>query len=135
MAFKVAEKNYTGTAPDALPSEPTLFVRCNFARTQPAQTGEGTARGVRLWPGDDTPRVFQDCNLMNCELPPGSRTDNCNTWIVETGVTPAQKPDDVVEVDGVEISREVYHDRINYGKWTEEGYQYITPILSPEDYV
>jgi hypothetical protein len=57
----------------------TEYLMCNFARENPVDIGGGVMRGVRLFPGDDTPRVFTDCNLMNCEPPPGSTLVHCNT--------------------------------------------------------
>lgn len=128
----VVEKNFTATPIEEIPVD-SEYVRCNFARLQPARLNPNP-EGHRLFPGDDTPRTFRDCNLFNCETPPGSTLENCNTWIVETGITPAAQEDDVVIVDGVEVERIVYHDRTTYGKWNGSSYDYITPVTSPEDY-
>jgi hypothetical protein len=101
----------------------------------PADATEGAALGVRLFPGDDTPRTFIDCNLLNCEPPPGSIVQTCNTKLVRKSVPSATKEDDVVVVDGVEISRTTYHDYIALGRWTPSGYEYEVPaIVGPEDY-
>jgi hypothetical protein len=54
---------------------------------------------------------------------------------VETGITPAAKADDVVEVDGVEVERTVYHDRTIHGKYVDGSYDYTGfPQTIPEDY-
>jgi hypothetical protein len=67
----VERKNFAGlTTPPPPYDTETEFINCNF--TQPQPVGPAPWRGVRLWPGDDTPRTFTDCNTTNCELPPGS---------------------------------------------------------------
>ena len=130
----IAEKNFTQPDPADIPKD-AVYERCNFSRTQPADATEGAAVGVRLFPGDDTPRTFIDCNLFNCEPPPGSLLQGCNTWIVETGITPSLKEDDVVEVDGVEVSRTVYHDRKVLARYVDGAYQQVaSPVPEPEDY-
>ena len=129
----IKEKNFTATPLDEIPVADE-YRRCNFARTQPASLGP--AIGHRILPGDDTPRVFTDCNLMNCEPPPGSILNGCNTWIVETGIIPAAKADDVIEIDGVEISRTTYHDRTVHAKYSSGSYDYtVGPTTTPEDYL
>ena len=68
-----------------LPAEfiDVLYVNCNFSQDQPDTSG-AQPKGVRLFPGDDTPRHFEDCNLHNCELPPGSTSSGiCNRSVVE----------------------------------------------------
>lgn len=125
----ISEKNFSNADPTTLPAD-TEYERCNFSHTQPASLGP--ALGVRLWPGDDTPRTFTDCNLFNCEPPPGSTLVRCNTWIVETGII---GPVDELVVDGVVEHTVQYHDRTLYGKYTEAGYVYETvPVTTPEDY-
>ena len=45
------------------------------------------APGTPLWPGDDTPRRFVDCNLTNAVPPPGSvLVGRCNTTQVDRRV-------------------------------------------------
>ena len=125
------EKNYSNQDPTTLPAD-LEFTRCNFSQSQPASLGP--ALGVRLWPGDDTPRTFTDCNLFNCEPPPGSVLVRCPTWIVQTGI---DGPTDELTVDGVVTHTTQYHDRTNYGKYNAEteSYDYeATPITTPEDY-
>ncbi len=126
----ISEKNFSNMDPTLIPVDAS-YERCNFSRSQPLQTGP-PALGVRLFPGDDTPRTFTDCNLFNCEPPPGSILNNCNTWIVSTGEI---GPVDELIVDGVVQHTTQYHDRTMYGKYTTAGYVYEpTPVTTPEDY-
>lgn len=69
------------------------YIRCNFQQ-ETAHT--------RIFPGDDTPRTFERCNMRNCDLPPGCsliRSANCH--LLRDAAN-----DDVVTLDGVEIARE-----------------------------
>ena len=125
----ISEKNFSNWDVNTIPDD-DQYERCNFSHSQPAQTSP--ALGVRLFPGDDTPRVFTDCNLFNCEPPPGSILINCNTWIVSTGEI---GPVDELIVDGVVQHTTQYHDRTLYGKYTTSGYVYeAVPVTTPEDY-
>ena len=125
----ISEKNFSNMDVNLIPVD-TEYERCNFSRYQP-ELGPPIV-GVRLFPGDDTPRTFTDCNLFNCEPPPGSILNNCNTWIVETGIL---GPTDTLEIDGVVEHTVQYHDRTLHGKYTESGYVYEpTPVTTPEDY-
>ncbi len=65
-------KNFSrlNTPPPPYDTE-TEFELCNFMQPAPDTSGPNPV-GVRLWPGDDTPRTFIRCNLMNCEPPPSS---------------------------------------------------------------
>ena len=40
-----------------------------------------TPVGHRIFPDDDTPRTFVNCNLLNATPPPGSTVTGCNTTI------------------------------------------------------
>lgn len=107
------------------------FERCNFTRTQPDLSG-AQAKGVRLWPGDDRPRVFRHCNLFNCETPPGSTIIDCNTWIVETSIP---GPSDELVIDGVVEDVTQYHNRTVHAKWNGTTYDRAGfPQTMPEDY-
>jgi len=103
---------------------------CNFR--QPAPWGDGPNKiGVRIFPGDDTPRIFRYCTLINCELPPGSIAEHCNTALVVTGIVVSSE--DVI-IDGETITVEDFVSR-TYGKYdaATEGYIYFTPRDTPED--
>src|SRR5210317_505769 len=109
----ISEKNFSNQDPASIPVD-TEYERCNFSRSQP-ELGPPVV-GVRLFPGDDTPRTFTDCNLMNCEPPPGSTLVNCNTWIVTTGEV---GPVDTLEVDGVVVHTTQYHDRTVHARYVD----------------
>ncbi len=80
----IERKNYAGqVAPDT--GDVLEFVACNFAHEAPAMQG-ATAVPVRLWPGDNRPRQFRDCNMVNAAGPDGSTYENCNTAIVSRAV-------------------------------------------------
>ncbi len=70
-------KNFSGQATPSVVD--TEYQRCNFSQTLP---DPNLPNRVRLFPGDDTPRTFVQCNLVNCEVPPGSTVIKCNTSIV-----------------------------------------------------
>lgn len=104
-----------------IPSEiDTEYLRCNFSHTNPIEK-DGKWIGVRLFPGDDTPRTFKDCNLLNCEVPPGSIVIKCNTSIVRPAVF--QNTDGSIIIDGETLTLNTYK-RIVYGKWTSSGCVY-----------
>lgn len=126
----IRQKNFVNMDPSLIPKADE-YEDCNFARSQPDTSGPEVV-GVRLWPGDDTPRVFTNCNLMNCEVPPGSRIVNCNTWIVETRV-PAFSED--VVVDNVTVATEQFHDRTVHARYVDSDYDRTGfPQTTPEDY-
>jgi hypothetical protein len=98
----------------------TDYILCNFFHDQPIDVGGGVFEGVRLFPGDDTPRSFTQCNLVNCAVPPGSTVINCNTSIVETGLLGATE---TVTIDGQDVVIQHHKNRV-HGKWTPTGYEY-----------
>ena len=128
----ISNKNFSRqTNPDV--GGETEFERCNFAQPAPVADGSDWV-GTRLFPGDDTPRTFTRCNLVNCEVPPGSTMIKCNTAIIRRKL--------LVETENVQVAGEVivvetYAD-ICYGRQTAAGvYVYkATPsqnILPPEN--
>jgi hypothetical protein len=66
----ISRKNFVDVDPTQIPVD-TEYFQCNFMRTQPDESGAQPV-GHRLFPGDDTPRIFRECNLVNCEPPPNS---------------------------------------------------------------
>jgi hypothetical protein len=113
----IKNRNYSNHDPAQLPNLP-VFEGYNFARTQPDTTGPEPV-GVRLWPGDDTPRTFINCNLMNCEVPPGSTVTDCLTVIMETDIPDY---DETLVIDGVERAR------VNFKKVRIHG-RYVDGVL------
>lgn len=107
----------------------TMYINCNFMRRQPDTSGPQPV-GVRLFPGDDTPRTFINCNLMNCEVPPGSSVVDCNTAIAAKQVPTVQ---DRIIVNGATVHTKQNLETVTYGKWTPEGYTYLpVEIRTPE---
>ncbi len=98
---------------------------CNFGRRNCIDTA-GVKTGHRLFPGDDTPRTFIRCNLVNCELPPGSTTTNEKNAILERDILLSSE--DMV-IDGETIVAETRGMR-TYGYHVNATgqYEYITPI-------
>ena len=78
----------------------TEYVGCNFSQREPQ---------TRLFPGDDTPRTFVDCNLVNCLPPPGSTVKGCNTTQVQRGVEISETP---ISIGGRDTTVKAYADRI-----------------------
>lgn len=120
-------QNFSNTPIQDIPVA-SLYERCTFARPAPFNTN----RGHRLFPGDDTPRTFVNCNLVNCEPPPGSTLILCNTWVVQRDI-PAHTEE--VIVDGVRVAFKQYHDQITHGRYDPETGSYIdNPVQHPQDY-
>lgn len=119
-------KNFTkdGPTPSIIDTE---YERCNFGQPQPVDMGGGVFTGVRLFPGDNTARTFTRCNLINCEVPPGSTVVNSNTAIIRRDLV---KVTDTVVVDGESFDRVRKINRVQ-GRWTPGGYEHKS---TPEEY-
>ncbi len=108
----------------------TEYQRCNFGHTDPFWDGSKWI-GNRLFPGDNTSRTFIQCNLINCEPPPGSTILRCNCAIIRPEVLQGSSPDIVIDGEPIMID---HFKRIVYGKWTPQGYLYYpTPKEYPFD--
>ena len=125
-------KNFSNQAtPSVIDTE---YQDCNFAHTNCIDDA-GQKKGVRIFPGDDTPRTFIDCNVTNCEPPPNSIIKKANgnltgPSIIERMVVVAT---DTVTVDGNSITVDEYADRI-HGSLFEGVYSYhATPIDIPRE--
>ena len=128
----ISGRNFTGTDIADIPVD-TEYQRCNFSRRAPIDIGGGVMRGHRLFPGDDTPRTFTDCNLVNCEPPPGSTVVRCNTTIVDTRIVSSTET--ITLPDASEIVVE-HHSSIFYGKYnpaTETYDDEVTPVETEID--
>lgn len=126
----IKEKNFSNADPTTLPAD-TEYVRCNFTQTVPDTSGANPV-GVRLWPGDDTPRTFTNCNLVNCEPPPGSTVVQCNTTVSEYGVFDFEE---TITIDSVVVNTRTFTKQIIYGRYNPETetYDYLpTPVEVPE---
>lgn len=114
-------KNFRGQATPSIID--TEYLNCNFSTMNCIDVG-GVKKGMRLFPGDDTPRVFINCNMSNCEPPPGSTQINCNTSISEKAVEVGSED---LEIDG-EIIKIKDYANIYYGRYKDGGYVYKTSI-------
>lgn len=109
-------KNFSGQRTPSIVDN--TYHHCNFAQPQPVFHQNGNAHGVRLFPGDDTPRVFIRCNLVNCRVPPGSTVEGCNTAIVSQHQPIATEE---VVVDGRTVTRTTKEGSVVHGHYDEGG--------------
>lgn len=118
-------KNFSGmTTPPPPYDVETQFVGCNFAFQSPVATGDPDKPvGNRLWPGDDTSRSFRDCNLLNCETPPGSNVQDSNTTLTDD-----EGAQESIVIDGLQIDS-VTGIQVTYGRWRPslDAYEYLEP--------
>jgi len=107
----ITKKNFSGLqGPPGIPLDDT-YEFCNFSQPQSIDVG-GNQRGVRLFPGDDTPRTFINCNLMNAEPPPGSTVTSCMTTMVKTNVVASTEE---ITIDDATFEIE-HHSNYVYGR-------------------
>lgn len=115
----IERKNFSGNPNPDVGGE-THFRRCNFAQPEPVDQGGDVYTGVPILTGSG-PCTFENCNLVNCEVPAGSTITKCNTTIRRSKVE--IRTDELV-IDGLDLSPSVYADII-YGRQTEPGvYEY-----------
>lgn len=121
-------KNFNGQLTPSIID--TYYEECTFMQPNCINDG-GQKKGARIFPGDDTPRHFKGCNLVNCELPPGSTIDHCNTGVVGRGVI---KNSENVIIDGETITVNDYVSR-TYGKYNPEteSYVYFSPYRDVQE--
>jgi hypothetical protein len=125
----ISNKNFSRLDVADIPVD-SEYVDCNFTRLQPDMSGAQPV-GVRLFPGDDTPRTFIRCNLINCEPPPGSSVINCNTTISEYGVFDFEE---TITIDTVVVSTTTHEKQVVHGRYdpVAENYVYeVAPIEIP----
>lgn len=115
-------KNFSGQLTPSIID--THYERCNFSHYNCIDDG-GQKKGVRIFPGDDTPRTFENCNLVNVEVPPGSACIKCNRTIRENNLVANIN---TITIDGFDIEVKEYENRI-YGKATDSGYDYFSSII------
>ena len=100
-------KNFSGQpTPSIIDTE---YRRCNFSQPAPIDVA-GFKRGVRLFPGDDTPRTFVNCGMMNAEPPPGSTVTGCLTVVKQMGVVTST---DTITIDGASETVEHHSDFVH----------------------
>lgn len=124
----IKNKNFTNLDIAEIPID-TEYDSCNFGRKNCIDVG-GVKTGHRLFPGDDTPRTFNMCNLVNCVPPPGSTTSNSKSAILERNVLLSSE--DIV-IDGEIIVAETRGMR-TYGYYnnTTGEYEYLPSPIDKE---
>lgn len=95
----------------------TEYEECNFSQPQPVDNA-GVKTGVRIFPGDDTPRTFIRCNLVNCELPPDSSVIDCLQIIMQRDVAVNSH---TIVVDGVQVASLEQKSDFIYGRYLPDG--------------
>jgi hypothetical protein len=119
----VRNRNFSGETTPSIIDD--TYINCNFSQPEPVNDS-GDKKGIRLFPGDDTARTFIECNLVNCEPPPGSTITGCNTTIRENRI---YSYSDFVEIDIVTMEIENFVDVI-YGHYQQDGsYTYKDPFI------
>ncbi len=119
----IERKNFTGQVTPSIID--TTYKDCNFSQPQPIDSGGGVFVGVRLFPGNDTPRTFIDCNLINAEPPPGSAVTGGNQSVIQRGLNGVLETV-VIAGETVDIQHRI--DRV-HGQWEPGGYAYKpTPV-------
>ena len=116
----IQSRNFSNWDLNNIPKD-SEYERVNFSRAQPVDSGGGVMIGVRLFPGDDTPRTFRNCNLTNCEVPPGSTVINCNSTIIERDVY--DYTDEII-IDGNTVHSVVHTKTIIHGSWDQSTLNY-----------
>lgn len=114
----ISRKNFSGEVTPRLID--TEYDASNFSQPQPVEV-DGKMVGVRLFPGDDTPRKISNSNLINCELPPGSTVINCNAAIIEFGLVSGS--DDII-IDGAVIATEETKFNRVHGRYVDGVIEY-----------
>ncbi len=124
VVFGITErKNFSGQAmPLVIDTE---YRNCNFAQTLP---DPNLPNKVRIFPGDDIPRTFIRCNLVNCEVPPGSTVIKCNTSIVAHNMLIGSI---TITIDGKSSSVDFYGSKFwRGGEWHMAD---SVPSIAPQD--
>ena len=105
----------------------TEYRNCNFS-VKVAIDGKEGKEGVRLFPGDDTPRTYIECNLTNRIVPPGSTIINCNQTIADVYVEVERTKDTDMSDEKKDVYDVTYRHTI-YGKYDGEEINLLeTPI-------
>ena len=117
-------KNFTGQVPPSIIDDE--YRNCNFSQPAPIDDA-GDKRGVVIFQADTTPRTFIECNLVNCEVPPGSTVTGCNTTIKTFNVETTL---DTFTVDSNSEPKQ-HHSNFVYGRWTPGGY---VDLPTPEEH-
>ncbi len=128
-------RNFTNRPIDTIPvdnEEPRTYVRCNFAQMNPDLMGP-LPKGHKLFEGVTGSFRFVQCNLMNCEVPENSTTEQCLTVIKEVDL-PDSGRDDVLIIDGQEKARTAKSKGRVHARIVDGVYEYLgTPREEEQD--
>lgn len=107
---------YIDPAPDEVPKVDeyrNIVIKFN----QPDTSGPSPV-GKELWPGDNTPRRFINCNLINVAVPPGSELIATTAQIVEYDIPVGS---DTLTIDGVVLHTSNYTENRTHGRFRGNG--------------
>lgn len=111
-------KNYSGERTPPQQEIVETYIECNFS--QPAAITDpdsGKKVGVPIFPASrNTPREFSRCNLMNCDVPPGSIVDGCNT-----AITTQEVEEETITVRSRQVSRIKKRNQVAHGRYVHKG--------------
>ena len=96
------------------------FSQCNFTHHQAVDSGGGVMVGHRLFPAESTGITFDNCNLTNCEPPPGSTLNQVNAAIIVRDVVTSS---DTITVDGEVITLD-HHSHFVHARYFNGAYEY-----------
>lgn len=107
-------KNYSGKRSPPVGERVETYVECNFA--QPAAITDpdsGKKVGVPIFPGSrNVPREFIKCNMMNCDVPPNSVVEDCNT-----AITTKEVDEENITVRGKQVRRIIRRRDVAHGRY------------------
>lgn len=110
----IENKIFANPAPNEVPKD-SEYRGCMIKFDAPDTSGASPA-GNELWPGDNTPRTFIDCNLINVAPPPGSTLIRTNATVIEYGIAAGS---DTLTVDSVLIHTTNYILNRTYGRYDD----------------
>ena len=110
----------------------TEYERCNFSRTNAIDSGGGVMVGVDIFPGDNTPRPFTRCNMMNVAIHPEWTIVKCNTTIREADFVDAADDFEIVLPSATILRTEKPHDLV-HGRYVQGGAIEYKPTPERQD--
>ncbi len=113
----VRNKNFSGEQTPHPELIAETYIECNFS--QPAAITDpdsGRKVGVPLFPDlRGTPREFINCNLKNCDVPPNSVVENCNT-----AITTKEVDEENIMVRGKSVRRIKKRRDVAHGRYVHD---------------
>jgi len=129
MASK-ENQNYSGLLEPLAGDIVETYIRCNFS--QPAAITDpetGKKVGVPIFPGSrEVSREFFRCNLLNCDIPPGSTVGQGKLACL-TAITTQEVEEEEILVKGIMVRRIKKRLRVAHGRYVHEG-----PVRTHEEF-